>query len=114
MIPITINYLIEKYDTLLFDAYGVLVNDKEVLPGAVKCLDFLDKIEKKFFIVSNSFSNTKRVTLERFVKKGFLCLSEDHFVTPADMFPKYFVENDIRNKRVAVVGGFDFGKYMQK
>ena len=32
-------YLIENYEALLFDAYGVLLNEFGVLPGAINLID---------------------------------------------------------------------------
>ena len=39
-----IQTLIQQYDVLLLDAYGVLVNQKEALPGAVAFINHLNTL----------------------------------------------------------------------
>ena len=50
---ITMETLIERYDILLFDAYGVLVHSTGALPGAIELIDRLNQIGKTYYILTN-------------------------------------------------------------
>ena len=55
---ITINNVIKNYEVLLFDAYGVLVNEFGVLPGAITLIEKLNDTNKPYFILTNDASRS--------------------------------------------------------
>ncbi|EFO25592.1 4-nitrophenylphosphatase [Loa loa] len=75
--------LINLFDSLLFDADGVLWLDDTPLPGAADFLRHLVSVGKNVFIVTNN--STK--TLDDYAKKcrriGFDMISDDHILSPA-------------------------------
>ena len=53
---ITIDALLDRYDAILFDAYGVLVHGSGAMPGAAELLDRLNREGRPYFIVTNDAS----------------------------------------------------------
>jgi len=68
--------LLPLYHTFLLDQFGVIHNGSEALHGAVACIEFMNKQQKKMAILSNT-SSPSHVAKERLVKYG---LREDLFV----------------------------------
>ena len=66
----TIESLIKKYDVLLFDAYGVLVNSSGALPGAVELIRHLNQTGKPYYILTNDASRLPRTASDRYKKSG--------------------------------------------
>lgn len=46
--------LVARYEVLLVDAYGVLVDHAQALPGAAAFLHRLREAERRFLVVSNA------------------------------------------------------------
>tara|TARA_B100000029_G_scaffold467361_1_gene503546 strand:- start:1211 stop:2029 length:819 start_codon:yes stop_codon:yes gene_type:complete len=55
-----------KYDTFLIDLWGVIHNGIELYPEAIKVLENLNKINKKYVLISNAPRPTKSV--EKYLK----------------------------------------------
>ena len=50
---ITIKSILEKYDIILLDAFGVLVDDEGALPHAREFITHLNQLEREYFILTN-------------------------------------------------------------
>ena len=61
--------LIERYEVILFDAFGVLVNCDGVLPGAIEAIETLRRRGQEYFLVTNGARFTCEITAERLQKK---------------------------------------------
>jgi ribonucleotide monophosphatase NagD (HAD superfamily) len=53
---VRISRLIEAYEGLLFDAYGVLVDKSGALPGAPELIRRLNRCGKPYLVLTNSAS----------------------------------------------------------
>ena len=49
-----INDIIDRYDVLILDQWGVMHNGEEGYVAAIKCVETLHAINKKLIIISNS------------------------------------------------------------
>ena len=72
----TIEALIENYEVILFDAYGVLVNSEGALPGAADLTRHLHNIGKPYYIISNDASRLPKTAASRYSGFG-LTISEE-------------------------------------
>lgn len=110
---ITIDLLIEQYEVLLFDAYGVLVDSSGALPGAVALTDRLNRSHKPYYILTNDASRLPLTASARYRKSG-LEIPPDRIVTSGSLLPEYFEKQGLAGKRCAVLGTGDSRKYVER
>ena len=71
-----INDIVTNYKAILFDAYGVLVNEYGVLPGAQLLIDHLNNIKKPYYIVTNDASRSVATSSEFYKGLGLKITEE--------------------------------------
>jgi HAD superfamily hydrolase (TIGR01450 family) len=108
----TIDALIERYDTLLFDAYGVLVHAGGAMPGAPALVAQLNAIGKPYFLVTNDASKLPATAAERFARFG-LPIPAERIVTSGELVIDYFREHRLDGARCAVLGTRDSVRYVE-
>jgi len=85
--------LIEKYEALFFDAYGVLNDAGGVLPGVHETLRYLNKINKTYFIVSNDSSNMPNAIARKYRDQdGTALVREDQIVCSGMIAAEYLTQ----------------------
>lgn len=110
---IDIDTLIERYDTLLFDAYGVLVHREGPLPGAVALLNHLSAVRKSFFVVTNSAARLPEQAAERY--QGFgLAVRADQIISSGSLIANCIHDLRLVGARCAVLGPKDSGTYVAR
>ena len=67
---VPIDRLIERYDALLFDAYGVLVSVAGAMPGAPELIEMLNAIAKPYCVVTNDASKLPETAAARYGRFG--------------------------------------------
>lgn len=110
--PISINNLIERYDALLLDAYGVLVHRDGPLPGACEFISTLKRQCKPFFIVSNTSARLPEQAAARYQQFGF-DFEPDQIITSGSLIKPCFEAMQFTGLRCAVLGpegSFDYVK----
>jgi HAD superfamily hydrolase (TIGR01450 family) len=112
-IPLTtIDALVERYDTLLFDAYGVLVHAGGAMPGAPALIAQLNTTGKPYFLVTNDASKLPATAAARFARFG-LPIPAERIVTSGELVIGYFREHRLAGARCAVLGTRDSVRYVQ-
>lgn len=111
--PITIAELIERYDALLIDAFGVLNDSEGALPGAVALLDHLVDRGKPYFIVTNDASRLPETSARRFRSFG-LAATAEQFVTSGGLLRRHFAEAGLVGARCFVLGTADSITYVEQ
>ncbi len=81
--------LLESYDGVLLDAFGVLVDGSGALPGASALISELARRGMPYAIVSNDASRSRDTFARRFARLG-LAMAPDRFVTSGTLLPAYF------------------------
>jgi HAD superfamily hydrolase (TIGR01450 family) len=109
--PIEISALISRYAVLLLDAYGVLVNDAESLPGAIELIAKLNRIQKPYFLLTNDASKQPLTAAERFQSYG-LPIDPQRIVTSGSLIGAYFTVNGLAGARCVVLGPDDCARYV--
>ena len=95
----SIEQLIDGYDALLFDAYGVLVHLRDALPGVPELIDLLNRIRKPYYLVSNDASKLPETATARFARFG-LQVTADRIITSGLLLQHYFSEQGLDGIRV--------------
>lgn len=108
----TMSALIERYDVLLFDAYGVLVHAHGALPGAAALLDRLHTLGKPYYLLTNDASKLPSTAVQRY--RGFgLQLSEERIITSGGLLANYFMTHHLQGSRCVVLGPQDSQRYVE-
>ena len=111
-VPVTrIEALIERYDALLFDAYGVLVHADGAMPGAADLLQRLNEISKPYHVITNDASKLPETAAVRY--RGFgLEIGADRIVSSGLLLESYFATHRLQGARCAVLGTHDSQQYV--
>jgi len=104
--PTTISALLDTYDGVLLDAYGVLVDARGPLPGAAALIAELDHRQTPYAIVTNDASRSVATYVARFAGFG-LAIPGERIVTSGSLLPAYFRDRGLRGARTCVLGTDD-------
>ncbi|NRA46853.1 MAG: HAD-IIA family hydrolase [Oligoflexales bacterium] len=99
----TSDQIIEKYDVVLLDSYGVLVNAQQAISGASEFLDRLNANSKQFFIVTNGSSQSVENTVAGLKKKGINVLS-DQVITSGSLVSEWILQEGLDGCKVYLLG----------
>ncbi len=110
---VTIDDLIEGYEALLFDAYGVLVHSEGPLPGACELLARLRQIGKPFYLVTNSAAHLPEHAAFRYQRFG-LPVEPEQIISSGALLKPYFAANNLQGTRCAILGPEDTYRYVQQ
>lgn len=105
--------LAARYDAVLLDAYGVLVDGSGALPGAAELIDALRAREDAFFVVTNDASRLPETVAARL--QGFgLEVEPDRVVTSGSLVAAHFAEHGLGGARCFVLGPADSRSYVER
>ena len=99
----TVGALLDRYDGLLLDAYGVLIDASGLLPGARALLAELTRRGTPFAIVTNDGSRSPATYVARFAGLG-VAIDAARIVTSASLLPAYFRDRGLAGARTCVLG----------
>ena len=101
---ISVAELCSRYEVVLFDAFGVLVDGAGPLAGARELISHLNSIGKNYLIVTNASSRTSEGIAERFNGEG-LEIPVERIVSSGDLLGGFFRKHGLQSPRCAVLGG---------
>ncbi len=110
---ISLSRLLARYDVLLLDAYGVLMETSGALPGAADALEAIGEAGRGYAVLTNDASRLPETTSERFAGMG-LEVPAERIVTSGSLLTRYFAEQGIRGARCAVLGPDDSFEYVRR
>lgn len=101
--PIRAHELVDRYECVLLDAYGVLVHASAALPGAAALIRRLRAAGRGLLVVTNDASKLPATSAARY--RGFgLDLEADEIITSASLLGPYFREAGLGGARCLVLG----------
>jgi HAD superfamily hydrolase (TIGR01450 family) len=103
--------LLADYDCFLLDAYGVLVDDRGALPGAVEFVIELLQRQKPFMILTNSASRLPEGIAAGLQGLGFP-LGVEHILSSGMLLPDYFTRHALKEAPCVVMGTEDSEHYV--
>jgi HAD superfamily hydrolase (TIGR01450 family) len=109
---ITIETLIDRYEVLLLDAYGVLVHSSGILAGAAELITKLNRAAKPYYILTNDASRLPATAAARFQSMG-LAIEADRIITSGALLIGYFAKNRLTGSRCVVLGPEDSVRYVE-
>ena len=81
--------LLERYELILLDAFGVLLSTDGVLPGAVGLIDRLNRSGQAYAVVTNDASKHASTSAARYRARG-LAIDDARVITSGSLIPRYF------------------------
>jgi ribonucleotide monophosphatase NagD (HAD superfamily) len=81
---ITLAALLDNYEVLLFDAYGVLVHADGALPGAAALLARLQRVGKTYYMLTNDASKLPTNAATHYQSYG-LPLDPEHIISSGEL-----------------------------
>ena len=109
----TIGALLDDYEGILLDAYGVLVDGSGALPAAGPLIRELDRRGKPFAIVTNDASRQAATYVRRFAGYG-IAIAAERFVTSGSLLPAYFERRGLAGARTLVLGTPDSFEFVRQ
>ncbi|PWJ56566.1 HAD superfamily hydrolase (TIGR01459 family) [Dyadobacter jejuensis] len=104
--------VLDKYEVIFFDAFGVLKNYNGLIPGIEETFDYLNRTGKDFYVVTNDASRGPEQLAESYVRLGVDIVTPDKIIS-SGMLARDFLENKVRKGTVAYVGTEASAKYVE-
>jgi HAD superfamily hydrolase (TIGR01450 family) len=103
---VNLDILLERYEAVFLDAYGVLVTRGGALPGAQALLDRLNEHGRPWFILTNDASHLPESSAERMTNLG-LPVGPEHVITAGSLLAEHFRAYGLDGARCRVLGPTD-------
>ena len=104
--------LVDHYDAILLDAYGVLVDLSGALPGAVAWVDALNRRGKPYWLASNTAARLPESAARRY--QGFgLAIPAERILSSGMLLKPYFAGHGLVGRRIRVLGPEDSRRYVE-
>lgn len=110
-IETTVVSLVQQYECVLLDVYGVLLDNSGPLPGAQRLIDYLNVTGKPYFVVSNSASTSIRHMARDLHNMGLL-ISQERLITSGMLLVGYFEIHSLVGRGCIVLGTEDSKQYV--
>jgi len=109
---VTIAELIERYEVLLFDAFGVLINSSGPFYGAPELIAELNRIKKPYYVLTNDASRLPQTAAKKYQSFGVL-IEPQRIITSGSLLKNYFTTYDLRGALCCVLGPEDCRQYVR-
>ena len=105
--------LADRYDALLIDAYGVLVDGSGPLPGAAAALTDLEARGKRWLVLTNDASRHPDNSVKKYQSYGFP-LRVEQIVTSGSLLMGHFAARGLVGFDTVVFGPEDSHRYARE
>lgn len=109
---VTTRELLDRYDGILLDIYGVLLDASGPLPGARELLAELARRGKPFAFVTNDASRAVTTYVAKFAALG-ATIDASRIITSGSLLPGYFAAHSLAGARVCVLGTPESADYVR-
>lgn len=104
METITIQKILQEFDVILLDAFGVLVDDEGALAHAPAFISHLNQIGKEYFILTNGSKFLPRISAEIYQRKG-LNIAVDRVISSGTLLKKWVIQENLKGAASWILGG---------
>jgi glycerol-1-phosphatase len=98
--------LIENFELIFFDAYGVLNRGSNQIPGAVEAVERCRQLEIAFLVVSNNASEGASTVWQKLQKMGF-SIDLDQIITSGLAVTPFVDDSPLRGQPYLLIGTQD-------
>lgn len=110
---IDIPELLQRYQGLLLDAFGVLVDKQGPLPGARALIDRLNAEAKPYYILTNSASRLPE-TMEAHYREQGLAIDAGHIISSGMLLQGHYADHGLTGARTVVLGPENAQEYARR
>ena len=103
--------IIDQYEIVFFDAFGVLKNYKGLLPGIENTFAYLEEQGKEYYIVTNDASRSPAQLAESYHSKDLMAVTADRIIS-SGMLAKEYLDLKVQHGTVAYLGTPDSAHYI--
>lgn len=104
--PITTDAIVDRYDAVLLDAYGVLVHSQGAFDGAAEFLEKLRDSGTDYLVVTNDASRLPETCAKRYARDG-ISVEPDRVLTSGQLVVPHLQQQGLNEVPVAVLGTDD-------
>jgi len=104
--------IIDQYNVIFFDAFGVIKNYQGLVPGIEKTFAYLEQQNKEYYIVTNDASRSPAQLASTYHKLGLPIITADRIVS-SGMLTKEYLNLKVRDGIVAYLGTDDSAHYIE-
>ncbi|MFI5160944.1 MAG: TIGR01459 family HAD-type hydrolase [Sphingobacteriales bacterium] len=105
--------IVDKYQVVFFDAFGVIKNYSGLVPGIEKTFAYLEREKKEYYIVTNDASRGPQQLAESYHRMGLTAITEDRIVS-SGMLTKEFLDLKVPDGIVAYLGTPNSAHYIER
>jgi HAD superfamily hydrolase (TIGR01450 family) len=103
--------IIDRYEIIFFDAFGVLKNYQGLLPGIENTFAYLEDQKKEYYIVTNDASRSPAQLADSYHKKGLTAIAPQRIIS-SGMLTKEYLDLKVQDGIVAYLGTPDSAHYI--
>src|SRR5215213_6423850 len=108
----TTRELLDRYDGILLDIYGVMLDASGALPGARELVAELDRRGKPYAFVTNDASRSLDTYVAKLAGLG-ITVDGSRFVTSGSLLPGYFAARSLAGAHTCVLGTDDSADFVR-
>ena len=104
--------LLDKYNAIFFDAYGVLKNAHGLIPGVDRTINALIQSDKPFYVLTNDASRSPDQLAESYARLGLPMVTADRIVS-SGILAREYLELKVNHGTVAYLGTDTSAHYIE-
>src|ERR1700741_5445667 len=105
--------IIDKYEVIFFDAFGVIKNHQGLVPGIEKTFEYLKEQQKEYYIVTNDASRSPAQLAASYHKMGLHAISPGRIIS-SGMLTKEYLDLKVEDGIVAYLGTESSAHYIER
>lgn len=105
--------IVDKYQIIFFDAFGVIKNYSGLVPGIDRTFDYLEKQNKEYYIVTNDASRSPAQLAQSYHRMGLHAITPERIVS-SGMLTKEYLDLKVEGGIVAFLGTPDSAHYIER
>ena len=105
--------IIDKYEIVFFDAFGVIKNYSGLVSGIENTFAYLERENKEYYIVTNDASRGPQQLAESYHRMGLKAITADRIVS-SGMLTKEFLDLKVPDGIVAYLGTPNSAHYIER
>ena len=105
--------VIDNYEVVFFDAFGVIKSYNGLIPGIIQTFDYLEEKGKEYYIVTNDASRSPMQLAESYHRMGFHAVQHERIIS-SGMLAKEYLDLKVNDGIVAYLGTENSAHYIER
>ena len=105
--------VVDQYDVIFFDAFGVLKNSSGLIPGIEKTFDYLIAKNIDYYVLTNDASRGPKKLAETYQRLGLSAITEEKIIS-SGMLAREYLKTKVHDGYVAYLGTKESAHYLEE